>query len=84
MGVDGAVEAVAHERAVVVREAVRIDPLALDETGVAVGGLLRDPAPIDERHGEPALLQVQRAADADDARAEHDGVGVSALAHSRP
>ncbi len=56
----------------------------MDQAGVAIRGFFRDPAPVDERHRETALLQVQCAADADDAGAEHDRVGRGARAHSRP
>ena len=72
--VDGAVQPVAQERAEIVREAVRKDALALDQAGVAEGSFLGGAAPVDERHGAAALLQVQGDADADDARAENGDV----------
>src|SRR5688500_10313885 len=72
--VDGAIEAVAQQRAEIVRKAVRINALALDEARVAVGSFLGRPAPVDQKNGAPALLQVERHADPDDARTEHHHV----------
>jgi len=54
--VDRPIQPVAKERTEVVREAVRKDAFALDQSGVAVGGLLGCAAPIHERHCTPALL----------------------------
>jgi hypothetical protein len=68
--VDRAIDAVAEERAEVVREAVRIDTLALHEAGIPVRGLLRSAAPIDEDGRATALLQVDGDRDADDPGAE--------------
>src|SRR5258708_27598835 len=76
VGVDGVVEAVADEGAEVVRKSVGIHALALDEPRVAERGLFRGPAPVDEGDRASAFLQVQRGADADDAGAQHDRVGV--------
>jgi hypothetical protein len=73
MGIDGAVETVAQQRTVVVREAVGIHALALDQPGVAVGSLLRGAAPVDQHYGPAPFLQVKGTADADDAGPEnHD------------
>ena len=72
--VDRAVEAVAQQRAEVVREAVGIDALALHQARVAERGFRRGAAPVDEHRGAAALLQVERDADADDAGAEDERV----------
>src|ERR1044072_8781664 len=74
VSVDGAVEAVADEGAEVMREAVGIDAFALDQAGVAEGGLLGGAAPVEQHHRAASLLQVQRYADADDAGAEDGDV----------
>ena len=83
MRVDRAVEAVAEQRAEIVREAVGIDALALYQAGVAEGGLLRRAAPVDEQRSAPALLQVDRDRDADDAGAEDDCICASQLVERR-
>ncbi len=74
MRVRGVVHGVAQERAEIVREPVREDALALDEPGIAEGGLLPGPAPVDERHGPAALLQVQGHRYADDPGAQNHHV----------
>src|SRR5687768_4720392 len=74
VGVDRAIEAIAQQRSEIVRKAVGIDALALDETRVAVGSLLGRPAPVDEKNRACALLQVERHTDPDDACAEHHHV----------
>ncbi len=68
--VDRAIEPVAEQRAEVVRKAVRVHALALDQAGIAERSFFRGPAPVDEHCRLAALLQVQRGTDADDARAE--------------
>src|ERR1051325_5065840 len=75
VSVDGAVDAVADEGAEVMREAVGIDAFALDQAGVAEGGLLGGAAPVEQHHRAASLLQVQRYADADDAGAGDGDVG---------
>ena len=74
MRVRGVVHGVAQERAEIVREPVGEDALALDEPGIAEGGLLPGPAPVDERHGPAALLQVQGHRYADDPGAQNHHV----------
>ena len=74
VGVARAVEAVAQERAEVVREAVWIHAFALHQARVAVRRLLGYPAPVDEHGGAAALLQMERDADADDPGAEDERV----------
>ena len=68
--VDRAVEAVAQERAEVVREAVGIDPFALHQAGVAEGRFFGGAAPVDEHGGAAALLQMQCDANSNYAGAE--------------
>src|SRR5688500_15873396 len=65
--VDRAVQAVAEQRAEVVREAVRIHTFALHQAGIAEGSLLRRAAAVEQDRGAPALLQMQRDAYAYDA-----------------
>jgi hypothetical protein len=48
-----------------------------------VAGLGARLAAIDEQHATAALLQVQRYADADDASAEHDHIGLSCRSRHR-
>ena len=69
------------------REAVRIDAFALDEPALPNEVSSARAAAVDEHHRAPALLQVQRDADADDAGAEDDGiarVGEAPQARSSP
>src|SRR4051794_11688416 len=75
MRVYRSIERVTQQRAEVVRETVGIDALTLDETGIAERGLLRGSAAVEQDHGSPAALQVQRHADADNTGAEHDHIG---------
>ena len=74
MRIDGAVEAVAQQRAEIVREAVRIDAFALHQAGVAERGLFRRAAAVDQDRGAPSLLQVKSDAYTDDSRAKDDRV----------
>src|SRR5687768_5569002 len=72
--VDRAIEAVANQRAEVVRKAVGIDAFALDETRVAERSLFRGAAAIDENDRAAALRKVKRDTDSYDPRTEYDGV----------
>ncbi len=83
MGVDGAVQAVAQQRAEIVRETVGVDAFALDQAGVAERGLFARPAAVEQHHRLAALLQVQRHADADDACTEHDHIALLHCTGSR-
>src|SRR3990172_5120877 len=74
MRIDGSIQAVAQQRAEIVRKAVGIDAFALDQARVAERGLLGAAAPVDQHHRAAARLQVQGGADADDPGAEDDGV----------
>ena len=56
------------------REAVRIDALALDQPGIAEGGFEPRLSPVDEEHRAAALLQVKRDRHADDPGAENDNI----------
>jgi hypothetical protein len=58
------------------REAVGIDPLALDQPGVAERGLLGRAAAIDKNGFSSPLLQVKRDADSDDSSAKYDDVAL--------
>ena len=49
--------------------------IALDDPGIAVGGLLARPTPVDERDRQPAFGEVKGGGDADDAGAQNDRIG---------
>jgi hypothetical protein len=72
MRVGGVVQRIAQQRAEIVREAVRVNALALDQPGIAEGRLLAGLAPIDEHDLTAPLLQVQRDRHADDPGPQHD------------
>ena len=75
MRINGAVERVTQQGAKIVRETVGINTLALDQPGIAEGSFLGGSAAVDEHHLARPFLQVQRYADADHSRTEHDGIG---------
>jgi hypothetical protein len=64
--IDRAIQAVAQQRAKVVRKAVGVDSFALDQAGIAERSLLRRAPAIDEHHRSAALLQMQCDANPDD------------------
>ena len=74
MRVDGVVHRVADERAEIMREAVGVDALALDQAGIAVAGFLARRAPVDQQGGPPGLLEMKRDRNADDTGAENDRI----------
>jgi hypothetical protein len=53
---------------------VRKHRLALDQPGVPERGLFGDAAPIDQRHGASALLQVQGDTNADHAGSQDSNI----------
>src|SRR5262245_12633992 len=79
VGVDRPVESVPQQRAEVVRKAIGIDALALNQTGVAERGLFCRASPVDEHDRAPALLQVQRDADSDDSCTQYYRVAAHQL-----
>ena len=60
MRVQGAVEAVAKQRAEIMRKSVGIDAFALDQAGVPERSFLGRRATIHEHRGPAALLQMNR------------------------
>ena len=74
MRVDGVVHRIADERAEIMREAVGVDALALDQAGIAITGLTAGLAAIDQQHRAARLLQMQRHRNPDDARPNNDRV----------
>ena len=71
---------VAQERAEIVREAVGIDALALDQARIAEGGFLARACAVHQEHRAAALLQVNGDRHADDAGTENNHI----LAHGNP
>jgi hypothetical protein len=71
-----AIQRIAHQRERTARERVRFDRRALDQPGIAEARAFAGCAAIDERNLAPAILQVQRGGDADDAGAENDDVEI--------
>ena len=71
-----ALERDAQERAPIRRKGRRKERLAGDDAGVAVGGPLAHRAAVDERDRQAALGEMDRAAGADNAGAEHDDIGL--------
>jgi hypothetical protein len=63
-----------------VREAVRVDALALDQARIAEGGFLPGTALVDQEHGATALLQMNGNRHADDAGPENNHI----LTHGKP
>ncbi len=56
---------------------------AFDQSGIAKAGLFAGEfVPVDQDHVPPALLQVQRSADTDHARAQYQNVGLEFRHHS--
>ena len=49
--------------------------VAFDDAGIAVGGPLPGPLPVDQRHRQAALGEVDGNGRTDDAGAKHDDVG---------
>src|SRR5215211_511068 len=74
MSVRRVVERIAEKRLEIVREAVRIDSLALDQARVAERRLEAGLALVDEHYRASPLLQMQGGGHADDAGAENDHV----------
>jgi hypothetical protein len=58
------------------RERRRKYRVAFDYAGIAVGGRLTRPAPVDERDREAALGEMNRDGRADDAGSENDDIGM--------
>ena len=58
------------------RERRRKNRIALDDAGIAVGGALARPAPVDQRNRQAALDKVDRDRGADNAGSKHDDIGV--------
>jgi 2-phosphoglycerate kinase len=56
MGIDGVVERIAQQGPEIVREAVGIYPLALDQARIAEGGFFARLALVDEKDGPAPLL----------------------------
>src|SRR5262249_29211753 len=61
------------------RKRMREQRAAFNDAGIAIGGFLARPAPIDESHREPTLDEMQRNRGADDAGTEHDGISTCHL-----
>jgi NADPH-dependent ferric siderophore reductase len=77
--IDRAIQAIAKQRAEVVREAIRIHAFALDQSRVAVRRLFRRAAAVDDDDARSAALELESRADADDARAQHEDIGARIL-----
>ena len=74
IGLARALEGNTNERAQLRGERWRKHRVALDDTGIAIGGLLAQAGAIKQRDAQAALGEMQRDRRADDAGAEHDGV----------
>jgi hypothetical protein len=77
VGLGQLVEGVLEEQHRVAREGVGHHALALDDAGVAIAGLLAGPAPVDERHGASALLEMESSRDAGNTGPQHNHVGAN-------
>ncbi len=76
IGVGFPVHPVAHEVAQLAREGVGIDRGALDDSGIAETRRSTRLRAVDEQHGFALGLDLQRASEADDSRAEYDHVRI--------
>ena len=76
MHVDAVVARVFEKRAEPLRERMGHDALALDQAGIAERGFLTGPTAVHQHHGTAAHLQMYCDADADNARAKYDSVGL--------
>src|SRR5262245_11294710 len=74
VGIGRALERDAGEARQAARKRRRKQCVTLDDAGVAVRSLFARAAAIDQRDREPALDQMQRGRDADDAGAENDRI----------
>src|SRR5262249_14696930 len=71
VGLAGALECDAQECACIRWEGRRKYRVALDDAGVAIGGLLADSCPINQSHAQPAFGEMQRYRRADNSGAEN-------------
>jgi hypothetical protein len=63
------------------RESVGEDALALDQPGIAVGGLLGRTPPVDEHDRFAAPCQMDCGGDADDSGSENDDIRLHPAPH---
>jgi hypothetical protein len=74
MRVDRVVQRIAQEGREIMREAIRINTLALDQAGIAEGCLFTGLAPVNEQDRPAPLLEVQRNRDPDDPGSQHSNI----------
>src|SRR5450759_2297439 len=75
VGLAGALDRDAQQRAWIGGKRRREDRVALYNAGIAIGGLLAHAGAIDQRDAHAALDEMQRDRGADNAGAEHNRIG---------